>query len=574
MENSQGRRQAVLVVVLALAAAPYFIGLGASSLWDSNEAFYAETPREMIERGDYVNPTFNYQPRFNKPPLCYWVVALSYKAFGVTEWAERLPIALGAMVIIITAFSLARATFSLEAGLLAAIAMAATPRFLMFSRRIIIDVYIAMFMGLTLLFFTLAELRPARRRLYLTLMYASAGLGLLTKGPIAVALPALAFLLYLAIHRQLNRVREMMLPAGVVIIAAIALPWYVAIYTEHGWRYITTFILQDNISRYTQATWGPERGPFFYATVVVGDFFPWSIFLAAAAVLAIRRVVGHRSRESQPGIALKGAAADESEGERQRQARALLVIWIIVIIIFFSLSRSKEDLYVLPVYTAAAAIVGRRLACFVVRLAPHTTLRWAAVIAGGAILLMGAGTIYLFNEAAQIYRLAGVAALGWAALVGGGVAAAAALAKRRTVAVVIIAMTVAALHWIFVLRTLPDFERYKPVAPLSAVIAANAAPDALAGYFRLASPSMVFYLRRPIFEHFHEEELQAAFASGKEVYCLMTARDYEAIKHTLPATSVLASHPIFQVKLRSILNNGDLPQVVLITNKLGAGNSQ
>ena len=54
---------------------PYFVGLGDSAIWDANEAFYVETPREMIERGDYVNPTFNYEPRFNKPVLSYWIVA-------------------------------------------------------------------------------------------------------------------------------------------------------------------------------------------------------------------------------------------------------------------------------------------------------------------------------------------------------------------------------------------------------------------------------------------------------------------------------------------------------------------
>jgi len=84
MKTSLARTRVILIILLALAAAPYFIGLGASSLWDSNEAFYAQTPREMIESGDYINPSFNYQPRFNKPPLSYWVVAAFYKLFGVS----------------------------------------------------------------------------------------------------------------------------------------------------------------------------------------------------------------------------------------------------------------------------------------------------------------------------------------------------------------------------------------------------------------------------------------------------------------------------------------------------------
>src|ERR1044072_9965758 len=119
----------LLIVILVFAAAPYFIRLGASSLWDSNEAFYAETPREMIESGDYINPTFNYQPRFNKPPLCYWIVALFYKLFGASESVERVTIALAAIAMIATASALGSAIFSFEAGLLAAVGLAAAPRF-------------------------------------------------------------------------------------------------------------------------------------------------------------------------------------------------------------------------------------------------------------------------------------------------------------------------------------------------------------------------------------------------------------------------------------------------------------
>ena len=160
----------VLIILLALAITPYFIKLGSSSLWDANEAFYAETPREMLESGDYVNPSFNYKPRFKKPPLCYWIVAGSYKVFGVSESAERLPLAFGALILIVAAFFLGRAAYSTEAGLFAAIALASMPRFLMFSRRIMIDVYIAMFMSLTLLFFMLAERYENKRKLFLILM--------------------------------------------------------------------------------------------------------------------------------------------------------------------------------------------------------------------------------------------------------------------------------------------------------------------------------------------------------------------------------------------------------------------
>ena len=83
---------------------PYFVNLGATSIIDANEAFYTETPREMIERGDWISTTFNYEPRLNKPPLSYWVVGAFYKVAGVSLGAARLPIALGALVILATVF--------------------------------------------------------------------------------------------------------------------------------------------------------------------------------------------------------------------------------------------------------------------------------------------------------------------------------------------------------------------------------------------------------------------------------------------------------------------------------------
>src|SRR6266550_6646405 len=106
MKGARLSRKAVLIALLVAAAIPYFVNLGVSSIWDANEAFYAQTPREMIETSDYVNPSFNFQLRYNKPVLSYWEVAASYRLFGVSEWAERLPIAIGGVVLVATAFGL------------------------------------------------------------------------------------------------------------------------------------------------------------------------------------------------------------------------------------------------------------------------------------------------------------------------------------------------------------------------------------------------------------------------------------------------------------------------------------
>jgi 4-amino-4-deoxy-L-arabinose transferase-like glycosyltransferase len=244
------------------------------------------------------------------------------------------------------------------------------------------------------------------------------------------------------------------------------------------------------------------------------------------------------------------------------------MVWIIVIVSFFSISRSKEDLYILPIYPAAAAIAGKLLARWlgdsqIARL----PVRVSAALMGFVLLLGGAGVLYLFGGGVQGYELGGATAIGSTAIVGGVIAISAVAVSGRLLTVLAPVTAVVICNWIFVLRTLPDFERYKPVRPLCAV-AISKPRDSLVGYYRLASPSMTFYLRRPIFEYFAPEEIIAAFSSGKEVYCVMTSADYDALKDELPApTHVLARRPIFQVKLKRILDRSELPQVLLVSNK-------
>ncbi|MEW6211325.1 MAG: glycosyltransferase family 39 protein [Acidobacteriota bacterium] len=542
--NSLPLSTRALLVVCFLAAAPYFLGLGASSLWDSNEAFYAETPRVMIESGDYLSPSFNGNPRFNKPPLSYWIVASFYHLFGVSEAAERLAIAMGAIALIASIFVIGKTVYTVEAGLFAAMALAASPRFLMFSRRIMIDVYLALFMSLTLMFFLLAEKHPQRRRVYLALMYASAGLGVMTKGPVAILLPALAFLIYLAAFKKLSRLREMMLPLGALIVALIVLPWYVAVYKTHGWGYIESFIIRDNLSRFAEPTWGPRRGVFFYLPVIIGDLFPWSIFFIASAWLTIKQ---------------KFRPDDES-----RPQGALLGIWAAVIVIFFSLSRNKEDLYILPAYAAVSAIIGGLLAR---RIERRRLVQTATAILAALIAIIGAAIIYLFNPSSSPLRLAGAIAVGAVLSAGGVTALALTVFKKDFAAVATTAISMIVANYFFALAALPDFEKFKPARQFSEIIKSRAGGDALAGYYKLASPSMAFYLRRPVFEYYREEELIAAFASGKDVYCLMTEEDYFRVKAALPESYVLATCPLFQVKLKSIFERKELPQAVLVSNR-------
>jgi 4-amino-4-deoxy-L-arabinose transferase-like glycosyltransferase len=568
-------RRLLLFVLLVAAIGPYFVGLGASSIWDANEAFYVETPREMLERGDWVFPTFNYEPRLNKPVLSYWVVGAFYMALGVSVTVERMAIALGGMAMIATAFFLAFAASPrthagldlnermhhspVMAALWAALGLAVDPRMLMFSRRIFIDVYISMFMGLTLLFFALSERFPARRRLFLVLMYVAVGLGVLTKGPVAVVLPGLAFAIYLAVHRELHRVRDMLLPLGAAIVLAIVVPWYAALYARDGWTYIGSFFIGENFGRYTQGV-GVEqsRGPEFYAPVIFTDSFPWSLFLVAGAAWWF----GDR-----------GSA--KARGDVSFRIRTLLWIWIIAIVAFFTFSRAKQDLYIFPIVPAVAALAGTFIirADFGFERRWRTALRVTAAAIGAVIALGGAGTLYLFQSGGSVYALEGAALVGVIAVTGGTAALLVAASGRARLALFTSAAALVAMNWTFVVRVLPSFERYKPVPALTAALEQHGLrPDDAVVHFDVGLPSMVYYLRRHIDMYFEVDIFLEAMRADRRLFVVMTADAYEYLKRPLKEqfnvrTCVLHRQPTINFKLKEVVKRRPLPELLLITNR-------
>jgi hypothetical protein len=174
-------------------------------------------------------------------------------------------------------------------------------------------------------------------------------------------------------------------------------------------------------------------------------------------------------------------------------------------------------------------------------------MRLTTIVLAGSIIGAGAVILWFFGKSTQPYEIAGANLIGCGAIVGGVLAATAAILNRMRSAILITALSVAVCNWVFVLWALPEIERFKPVRALCEVIASEAGPDALVGYYRTAYPSMVFYLRRPIFEYYHQNEIETAFLSGKEVYCLMTEGEYAVFRTQVPAqTRVLASIRCFK----------------------------
>jgi 4-amino-4-deoxy-L-arabinose transferase-like glycosyltransferase len=544
----------LLIVLLAAAVIPYFVKLDDASIWDANEAFYVETPREMIESGDWSNPSFNYEPRFNKPVLSYWIVAALYQVFGVSVGVERAAIAAAAMIMLIAVWFMARAaSIKPLAPLLATLGLAAGPRFFMFSRRIFVDMAVTAMMTLTLLFFVLAERYPSRRRLFLVLMYVSVGLGVLTKGPVAAVIPFLVFIAYLAVHRELGRLRDMMIPVGTLIALAIAVPWYVALYQQHGWTYITEFFIGENFDRFTGRIGDRTRGPLFYLPVLLSDTLPWSLCLPAV-VWAWR--ADWRQRHESAALRI----------------RTLLLLWIVIIVVFFSLSQTKQDLYIFPIVAAVAVLGGDWLAR-VLAARDQTSDAWlkgTLTILGIVMVVLGGAVLYLFGGDRTLYAINGAPAAAMVAMAGGLFISILPWRRRYVAAVCGVLVVLIAFNWILAVRSLPDFERYKPVVPLSRIIEQRAAPDDVVAHVQVALPSMVYYLRRHI-ETLDRETLTEQLRSDRRVFAVLPADRYDAYKGDFGVpTCVVGGHQTADMRLRAMLDRQTPSEVLVITNRCPA----
>ncbi len=486
------------LIFFAILALPFFVVLDKSSVWDANEAFYVQTPREMLERGDWLVPYFNGVPRLNKPPLSYWLVGACYRFFGVSLSWERLILALLGFGSVLLVHRIGKLLFDAETALLAAGIFATTFRLLMLSRRLLIDVLLLFCLLAMLLFFL--DWFKRNRRGSLSLAAVFLGLAFLAKGPVSLIGP---LLLYLSLirggQRRRLKVRVLVLPTLVFLV--IASSWFMLLFLRLGWDPIITFFFRENLGRFANIDYGPVRGWYYYIGVFLGDFFPWSLFFIAALV---NRIIELR-RESDSGASTR------------REPHSALLYWCIGYVVLFSASLNKQEYYILPAYPAAALWLAHQTR-------RHAPPRWLfrplALVILAAIV-----AVYLF--AAHTLR----PGLLWLPLLVAPLVAGA-LALRR------LDWTAAALAVFYALAFacyLPPFEAYKPVPGFAQKIKEQTkslvaeGEQVEVGYYNFAAPSLVFYLNRPIFESYSLTDAVARMRSSKMVFMIVRGEDYNAL---------------------------------------------
>ncbi len=323
------------VLVTAVISFTVLFGIGGTALLDPDEPVYAETAKEMIRFHEYLSPRIYNEYWYDKPPIFYWLLVASLKLFGgFSELAARIPASLMAIgAVLMTTLSAAR-QFSPRAGFWSGLVMGTTVMIMYMGKASVTDT--------TLLFFMTGALLCFMHEKY-WLMYLFCGFAVMTKGPIGVVFPGAIVFFYLLVTRDLRRMLRMHVLPGLLVVAAVGLPWYGFMYQNHGMDFIYEFIGFHNISRFA-APLHPKRVHWwFYLPVIILGLFPWTGLLVKSVKDAFTKSVG-----------------------RESSKLLFLQVWWIFVFVFFSIAQTKQVSYMLVLLPAFSMIIGwniERMTC-------------------------------------------------------------------------------------------------------------------------------------------------------------------------------------------------------------------
>lgn len=545
-------RGSVVVIVLVWLAVSA-LGLGTTSLWESDEPRFAEATRQMLLRGDVLTPYFNGEPRFEKPILFYWMQLPAFAVLSPTETAARLPAALAGLGCLLLTYALGRRYFSNRAALSGTLVLATTFRFAVWTRMALTDMPV-MFWMLAVLYCFLSAIEDDPHRGRWALMgWAAVGLGALTKGPV-IAIPLLILAVYVAWTRQYAAIVRLRVGVGILLAAAIALPWYAWMTWLHGRAFLDFAIGHELIARYGYSSipfQSQGRSALWYPRIYLGDAAPWTLFILAAAAWAWSR------RKTFDTQTTRGVT--------------LAVIWFVIVFLVFTPSRFKMPHYILPAYPAAALLTGLFVDhAFLEK--PGALWRIPVVVtAFSAVVLAGVLALLLHNGFDTPWIGAGM--LLPCAIGAAGAAMLTLDLMGRRVAAFHAFIGGLALSIAFVaLYTAPrDLQRYQPIRALGQRVASLAAPDdRVAIYSRLGGPGLIFYGQHNI-EWIDDPAQASTFFSGPgRRFCVIPENELDLIRHAYSGPlTVIDRGVLFTLRSRRLLESRPLEErsLLLVSNR-------
>jgi 4-amino-4-deoxy-L-arabinose transferase-like glycosyltransferase len=377
----------------ALTLCTFFILLGSRSLNEPDEGRYSEIAREMIETGDWLVPHLWYLPHLDKPPMTYWLVAASIKLFGQNEWAVRLPVALAGISGVWAVFLLGCSLGGQRTGFWSAVILQSSLLYFAMARMLTPDIVLTQFTVWAVFYFWRSwlvaaevtklksksgiEMEPPHvgssfsQRKFFAWHFAgwiAIALGFLTKGPIAPAIPIIAFGGLLIFRRkevskQLFRVGFI---SGIALFFILAAPWFLAVFQRIPQS--AHYMVLGQAAGHLLGTTIKNRpgNPFYFFGILATGFLPWTFLL------------GWLWRRSH----WRGLA------DRQKDRWLLLNFWAIFTFALFSFSHAKLPAYILPIFPALAVMLALRF--FSEERSAESAPRWVWRICLASSLLLPA----------------------------------------------------------------------------------------------------------------------------------------------------------------------------------------
>ncbi len=348
-----------LVVLPAVLLYPY-LGF---ALFEPDESRYAQIPREMLQRGEWIVPYLQGEPYLDKPPLLYWLVMGSYSICGVSEGAARLVPALALHLCILLTYFFGCRWVGERASFFGALLLGLAPGFMSIGRLLLLDGVLTLWTTLALFAAYEARQGSLLHWRWWVVSALACGLGVLTKGPIALILLVPPLLLQRWLSGNLCLLRRWAVLCYGLIVLLVSVPWYVAICVRIP-SFVQYFVWEQNIQRYL-SPYAHQEGVWYFAPILLGGLFPATLLL----VPWVRFLL----------------TTDASVREQRCASLGFLLLSGGWCLFFFTLSSCKLPTYILPAFPALALALGT----FVVRCGyqQRRPFQAALVVAGVGLLL-------------------------------------------------------------------------------------------------------------------------------------------------------------------------------------------
>jgi 4-amino-4-deoxy-L-arabinose transferase-like glycosyltransferase len=359
--------------LLLLCGVLFFSMPGLRSLYETDEARYAEISREMLVTGDWVTPHLNYVKYFEKPPLTYWLVALSFKLFGVSDASARfVPMLFGTLTVLLC-FLLGRSLWDARSGLWGGAVLATSLMFLLLSRVLLVDMVLCF--GIVLSIYGAWQARQKLKH-GVYAFWVGLAAAFLAKGLLGPGLVVLQVIIYCALSREWDLVKRLANPKAMGLCALLSLPWVIWVSLVNP-EFFKFFFIDEHLGRLLTDRQQRQEPFWYYLPILPAALFPWVTLFP----WGLKRLWPGKANLVKPA----------------HRSWLFVSVWAAWFFLFLSISSSKMIHYILPVLPPLGILMGRSFALLKgwkpetpapVGLTRGLVALSVAVLAAGAALLL------------------------------------------------------------------------------------------------------------------------------------------------------------------------------------------